>query len=236
MNICIIDFCEEKVRCLNLCNKHYQKYHKYGDANYKTKIRNSKHSGREQICLHCKKLFYVAIWEDKRCKERQRFYCSEKCKHLDKIIFMRCFTCDKILEIYKWKIKRSPNSNFFCNKKCHVEYQRTLIGNKNSNYKGISTEETRLRKIDEYSEWRNSVYKRDNYTCQRCFSYGGKLNAHHILYFMKYSIFRFDIDNGITLCKDCHKYLHKVKSKSYIRNKHVEESKKDIVLGAKRIY
>ena len=54
-------------------------------------------------------------------------------------------------------------------------------------------------------EWRNAVYKRDDYTCQDCQIKGKRLNAHHIKGFKDYPELRFDLDNGITLCVDCHK-------------------------------
>jgi 5-methylcytosine-specific restriction endonuclease McrA len=53
--------------------------------------------------------------------------------------------------------------------------------------------------------WREAVYKRDNYTCQCCKDKkGGNLNAHHIQNFSVHKHLRFDIENGITLCKHCH--------------------------------
>lgn len=217
MNNCLIKDCNNTILTFKsgLCRKHYLRKYKYGNINYK--IKNSPNSGREQECLYCKKLFYVPIWEDERCKNRQRKYCSKKCWDLDRIIFKNCIFCNKEIKIQKYYLKRRPNSNYFCNKKCHIEYQKCLIGNKNPIYKGISVEDQRQRKIDEYNKWRINVYERDNYTCQRCFNYGGKLNAHHILFWKDFPIFRFDIDNGITLCKDCHKYIHKIKSKSYLK-------------------
>lgn len=217
MSNCIIETCNNSILTIKsgLCRKHYLKNYKYGDPLFSKQ--NSKNSGREQECLCCKKYFYVPIWEDARCKEGERLYCSKECWDLDRISITNCISCNIIIKIQKHGLKRRPNSHRFCSKKCHIEYQKTLIGDKNPKYKGVSSEEQRLRKIDEYAEWRTKVYKRDDYTCQRCFSYGGRLNAHHILYFKKFPIFRFDIDNGITLCKDCHKCVHKIQSKSYIK-------------------
>lgn len=59
------------------------------------------------------------------------------------------------------------------------------------------------RDTPEYAEWRETVYKRDNYTCQCCGS-TVKLNAHHIKNFSSNVELRYDIDNGITLCDKCH--------------------------------
>ena len=85
--------------------------------------------------------------------------------------------------------------------------------------------------------WRDKVFTRDNYTCQKCFdSSGGNLQAHHIkrftvifdevvsennfnlnnkdmlltyTYKISENVKLNDIDNGITLCKKCHQEIHK---------------------------
>ena len=63
----------------------------------------------------------------------------------------------------------------------------------------------RIRKSSEYVEWRNSVYKRDRFTCQICGQMGAKLNADHIKPFALYPELRLEISNGRTLCVECHK-------------------------------
>jgi len=70
---------------------------------------------------------------------------------------------------------------------------------------GVSTEEIRLRSSPEYVQWRKAIYKRDDYTCQKCGVKGGRLEAHHIKPFATHPELRFDVDNGITLCKSCHR-------------------------------
>jgi len=72
------------------------------------------------------------------------------------------------------------------------------------------TEEDRqqTRKFPKYIEWRNEVYKKDNYICQKCNQYGGDLNAHHIESYNNNIELRIEISNGITFCIDCHKNFH----------------------------
>ena len=57
-----------------------------------------------------------------------------------------------------------------------------------------------------YKQFRNTVLKRDKFTCQMC-SKKGKgvwLNVHHIIKWSSASTLRYDADNGICLCKNCH--------------------------------
>lgn len=68
---------------------------------------------------------------------------------------------------------------------------------------------SRNRESKGYSEWRKAVFKRDNFTCRKCGKQGGTLNAHHIKPYAKYESLRTDINNGITLCVECHKKEHK---------------------------
>ena len=58
-----------------------------------------------------------------------------------------------------------------------------------------------------------SVFKRDNFTCQKCGIVGRELNAHHIKPYAKYKELRYELSNGITLCEDCHKLVHKRRTK-----------------------
>lgn len=85
------------------------------------------------------------------------------------------------------------------------------IGIKSSQWKGgVTPEIMKLRNSPEYKEWRDKVYKRDNYTCQTCgYDKGKILNAHHIMSFSKYPKYRFWEEFGQTLCKYCHTELHK---------------------------
>lgn len=61
----------------------------------------------------------------------------------------------------------------------------------------------------EYHLWRDAVFSRDAWTCQDCGSIGKILNAHHIKQWVEFPELRLAIDNGITLCKECHKKRHK---------------------------
>ncbi len=82
-------------------------------------------------------------------------------------------------------------------------------GNKSVNWKGgISPINKIIRKSIDYRLWREAVFARDNWTCQKCGQRGGELHPHHIKNFSDFPELRFAIDNGITLCKGCHREFH----------------------------
>ena len=92
---------------------------------------------------------------------------------------------------------------------------------KNSNFwkGGITIISKKIKQLLQYRHWRTSVFERDNYTCQKCKQKSGNLEAHHIKAFsliLKENNIKtlddarncnelWDINNGQTLCKDCHK-------------------------------
>jgi len=85
-----------------------------------------------------------------------------------------------------------------------------MVGNKNPNWKGgISkyrrTERQLMMITIKYKRWRSDVFQRDNWTCQTCNNRGCQLEVHHIKSWRDFPTLRFDIDNGVTLCKECHK-------------------------------
>lgn len=99
-----------------------------------------------------------------------------------------------------------------CNLKAGVSkscgcLRKEYSGEKHWNWQGGKTKDiTKERNSYKYGLWRKSIFKRDNYTCQCCGKKGGKLNAHHIENFADNEDLRFDINNGITLCEECHSW------------------------------
>lgn len=89
---------------------------------------------------------------------------------------------------------------------CEIGAIENNSGENACNWKGgISSERDKIMNTKIYKEWRESIYQKDNYTCQCCGdNNGGNLNAHHINNFSECPDLRFDINNGITLCDKCH--------------------------------
>lgn len=88
---------------------------------------------------------------------------------------------------------------------------RNMIGENHPLWRTDITPEERekRRDITKQKAWSQDVYKRDNYTCQKCGDRkGGNLNAHHIIPHSADRSKAWDIDNGITLCKPCHYAFH----------------------------
>jgi len=62
------------------------------------------------------------------------------------------------------------------------------------------------RKTREYRKWRVAVIRRDK-SCLLCKSTKSR-NAHHVENGSYHPEGRFDVDNGVTLCRACHTAFH----------------------------
>ncbi len=83
------------------------------------------------------------------------------------------------------------------------EKQKGELG---SNWKGgVTPLHKKLRRSLDFKLWREAVFKRGNWTCIFCGVRGGILNPDHIKPFAHFPELRFDINNGRTLCVDCHR-------------------------------
>lgn len=100
--------------------------------------------------------------------------------------------------------------------KCE-ECMKNKIYTISDNHKGI------LRMSEEYFQWRTDVFEKDNYTCQCCSQHGGKLNAHHLDGWHWCEEKRFDIENGATLCRDCHNNFYSIYGKGNNTKEQFEE-------------
>lgn len=112
--------------------------------------------------------------------------------------------------------KRKPkpeNELIYCACGCNTQLYkydnkyrlRKMITGHNFWKGGITPMNDLLRRSSKYRSWRKLVYERDDYTCVLCGRKGGALNADHIKPWCDYPELRFAIDNGRTLCIECHR-------------------------------
>ena len=97
-------------------------------------------------------------------------------------------------------------------------------GENHCNYNPNLSDEDRILNRDylEYFEWRKSVYKKNNYKCVVCNS-NKNINAHHLYNYADYPLLRTSIDNGETLCQECHIEFHIRYGKSYNTKEQFDE-------------
>ena len=97
-------------------------------------------------------------------------------------------------------------------------------GEKSYRWKGgISPENKKIRHSIEYRLWREAVFARDGWTCQKTGVKEGCLRCHHIQNFSAYPELRFAIDNGITLSKEAHQEFHKIYGRTNNTRDQLEE-------------
>ena len=176
----------------NFCNREcYQKFHS----------RNIE----EHICEICGKTFKT------HNKTNANRFCSRECYnefHSIKNKERQCPVCGKNFEA-------KTSEDIYCSWECYNQDRHPPKGEQHHNWKGgITSENEKLRKSDQYKKWQQAIYQRDFYQCQICGS-KIKINAHHIYAWQYFPDLRFSLDNGITLCEKCHHKIHSKYGKNY---------------------
>lgn len=132
------------------------------------------------------------------------------------------------------RIRRDLWRKTVCSKECRHRQLRMINSNlsddvnkkkghpKENHSKWIKdrskVKDKRMMTSPEGKIWRLAVFERDKFICQECKQRGGSLEAHHIKFFAEYIKLRFDVKNGITLCKRCHHIIHQTKPSHIQKN------------------
>lgn len=232
----IVDFYKDKgfkdgykSTCKECENSRYRMICAYCGEDFTTSKKNQKYcspnclgkSQQKRIrvnCCYCEKEYSVV-----ECiYNKNKFnYCSDECRtkgHSNEILGrnngrynslkVQCEYCEK--DIIRRKSKTVERN--FCDSKCYAEYRKIHYSKENhSCWNPNISDEERLskRKCEDYYNWRDDVFKRDNYTCQCCSKDTHDNNAHHLNGYDWDIINRINVDNGITLCSKCHTEFHK---------------------------
>lgn len=139
-------------------------------------------------CIYCGKLFNVPINNAKNRK-----FCNPLCQSN--------FMIGK---------KHSEETNKKIGFRQKDVHEKVSLREKHWNWKGgITPENKKIRNSIEIRLWREAVFARDNWTCQKYGIRGERIIAHHIQNFAQFPELRFAIDNGITLSEKSHKEFHK---------------------------
>lgn len=157
----------------------------------------------KKLCLYCGKNFIKKLNIGKTVWSKQK-YCSRNC-------------------YFKSRIGKTHKSGYKLPERTEEHRKNLSISNRgenNGNWKGGKFKLVCfIRQSFKYRQWRSDVFTRDNYTCQECNKKGGNIEAHHIKSISniidEYNLKTLDesvnceelwnINNGQTLCKECHK-------------------------------
>lgn len=148
-------------------------------------------TGKERPCIVCNKVFYTPP------SQNHLKYCSQKCYHS-----------------IKENHAKNKGMTWKLSKETRKKQSESQIGEKNHQWKGGITED---RKTVYHKRLRRRILKRDNFECCVCkkkgtMDYRNKpqigLVVHHLNSYDKHKKLRFEDDNCILLCEECHYKFH----------------------------
>lgn len=164
------------------------------------------------VCNQCNKPFsyYSGSSSGQYCS-KSCVYKSPKWQETHKSINIGKKHSDEFKRIVSERFKGIKKSSDMLRKRSEtVKLKYDKIGRKANKLQQI-------RDSEDYSLWRKAIFERDRYACVKCGdNQGGNLEADHIIslsFLYKEAQITgiqnyYDIDNGRTLCTNCHKQTY----------------------------
>jgi 5-methylcytosine-specific restriction endonuclease McrA len=170
---------------------------------------NKQISNKATRCKSCANTYYnkLGIKGVKYKKRTQKFKSLMSKKMTGRIISEKQKI--KISKTNKLKGITPPKEYWF--KKGHTP--------KNKNPASTRSLNKKLRDRIDFKLWREKVFIRDDFTCQKCMVRGRYIEAHHLISvkdcIIENKIYLvYDVNNGLTLCRPCHMLVHNWKTKN----------------------
>jgi len=182
---------------------------------------------RKVVCKNCKKIFFTYH------KLPRGVYCSKKCflekrsevqkelwkddkyrEHMVKVHTGKKQSKESIekrRQALKGRVSPNLGNHWKMTDEQRLNQSKSVLSGKaHPNYiDGRTPINKIIRRSVEFKLWREAVFARDDYTCQKCNQRGNILHPHHIFNFADFPDLRFEVDNGITFCEKCHRLFHK---------------------------
>ncbi|MHC4088711.1 MAG: HNH endonuclease [Planctomycetota bacterium] len=158
-----------------------------------------------RFCQYCGRWFEV---HKSQVEAGWGKYCSHSCraKHINPhpndptaFIDVPCQTCGTSFKKRRCEIGKTKGNYHFCSPECWYQFNTG-----DNHYLWAGGQDG--RNSPEYKEWREAVLTRDYHLCMRCGS-RDNLHAHHIEPWRDNEWRRYDPDNGIALCRECHFFI-----------------------------
>ena len=145
-------------------------------------------------CELCNKEYYASWYRADSAR-----YCSKECWNKRASVINICKQCWEVVKTYKSVRKK------YCNRRCRdLHYRELNKGDKSHFWKWwVTSEDKKQRTCAKYKEWRRKVFERDWYKCVLCSS-TEDIQGDHIKQQAFHPELRYNINNGRTLCKECH--------------------------------
>lgn len=192
-NACPVDSCD------------YESESEYGVKIHANKSHDVCLRGEQFTCTHCGTV-------DRRKKyqldKHDENFCSPECYHEyvsenNEGRMITCHVCGEKEYKQPSHLEYSSSGKYFCSRQCKGQH---YSGENNPMWKDKDYSD--FTKTPAGRAWRQAVIERDAGICQDCGSEPQTPHTHHIKPKSEFPELKTDVDNGVTLCEDCHVNRH----------------------------